>query len=115
MTREYHLRRKFGITESQYDELLRKQEGCCGVCKRLATSFRKRLAVDHDHATGHIRGLLCFVCNRRVVGRHRKEYGAELLLAAYEYLTGTYPGWLVPKKKKKRRCRKIKKKQSRDG
>lgn len=108
MARKDYLRRKYGITEEQYNALLLKQDGNCAVCGRRASSFKVRLAVDHDHSSGRIRGLLCNFCNRRVVGRHRKEKGAELLKAAYEYLTKETIGWVVPpKKKKKKRGRKL--------
>lgn len=106
-SRNNYLLKRFGITEDQYDELLRKQDGCCAVCKRPADSFKTRLAVDHDHASMAIRGLLCFKCNKYVVGRHRRDAGASLLKQAYEYLVADYPGWLVPPKvKKKRRAKK---------
>lgn len=107
MSRARHLFNKFGITEADYDALLSKQQGCCAVCGRHHTAFRKRLAVDHDHRTLEIRGLLCIHCNRYVVGRHRKENGAELLRAAYAYLTNEYPGLIVPVKKKKRRKKRV--------
>lgn len=77
--------------------------GRCAICNRPATTFRKRLAVDHDHKTKEIRGLLCLHCNRYVVGRHRKGLGADLLLKAYQYLTAEYPGYLIPKRKKRKR------------
>lgn len=64
--------RKIGglITPAQYDEMLLKQDGVCAIC-RTATVLkpapghkrRRQLCVDHDHATGKVRGLLCFVCN----------------------------------------------------
>lgn len=101
--RNKYLLKRFGITEDQYDELLRKQDGRCAVCKRTAGSFRARLSVDHDHKSGHVRGLLCVHCNRYVVGRHRVDAGASLLKAAYEYLIADYPGWIVPPKIKKKR------------
>lgn len=101
-----HLLLKYGINEQQYTDLYDKQEGCCAVCKRAASSFRYRLAVDHDHKTGDIRGLLCIHCNRYVVGRHRRENGAELLKAAYDYLLSEYPGWVVPPKKKRKKRKK---------
>ena len=59
-----HLKRRYGITQEQYDALLRSQGGKCGICKCLPG--RKRLCVDHDHATGRIRGLLCVRCNSAV-------------------------------------------------
>jgi len=113
VTHEYHLRRKYGITEDQYNDLLRSQNGRCAVCNKAASSFKNRLAVDHDHHSGLVRGLLCNFCNRRIVGRHRKELGAELLLAAYNYLMSDYPGWVVPPKvKRKKRKRNVKRKKN---
>jgi hypothetical protein len=96
--REYHLLRKYGITEEQYEELLKLQEECCAVCKQHHTSFPRKLAVDHNHRTGEIRGLLCNYCNHRLVGRHTDP---ELLLSVSEYLRKT-TGLFVPKKKRRR-------------
>lgn len=62
MMRESHLRRKFGITQEQYEALPRSQGGGCAVCGR-APKPGKSLHVDHDHETGYVRGLLCFSCN----------------------------------------------------
>lgn len=108
--RNSYLLRKYGITEKQYEDLLRKQEFRCGVCRRLGVEFKSRLAVDHDHHTGELRGLLCTMCNRYVIGRHRAGTGgAELLQYAGEYLAGSYTGWFVPKKKPKKRKRKVRK------
>lgn len=47
------------LTLEQYDALLKAQDGKCAVCHQPGTN----LAVDHDHATGEIRGLLCRGCN----------------------------------------------------
>src|SRR5882672_9589375 len=102
-SRARHLLKKFGITEEQYDELDRKQQGCCAVCGRHSDRFKVRLSVDHDHDTGEIRGLLCINCNRYIVGRHRREKGSALLLSAYKYLKAVYPGWIVPPKPKRKR------------
>lgn len=105
--RNNYLLKRFGITEEQYEQLLQKQDGRCAVCFRPHSEFRQRLCVDHDHHSGHVRGLLCTYCNRRIVGRHRKDVGSQLLKAAYEYLTREYPGWIVPKKKRKKRGRNV--------
>src|SRR6185295_2915934 len=99
--RARHLLKKYGISEDQYDILLRKQGSRCAVCGRHSDSFKTRLSIDHDHHSGFIRGLLCTYCNRYVVGRHRKGQGSELLRAAYEYLISDYPGWIVPPKPKR--------------
>lgn len=105
MSRARHLLTKYGITEDQYDAVYRKQSGCCAVCKRPSGTFKHRLAIDHDHKSGEIRGLLCIHCNRYVIGRHRKELGASLLQNAYQYLISEYTGWIVPPKKKRRKKR----------
>jgi hypothetical protein len=96
--REYHLRSKYGITELQYNKILQDQQGCCAVCRRRASTFKVHLAVDHDHKTGEIFGLLCTHCNRYVIGRIRNP---ELFENAAAYLRGG-TGFFVPKKSKKR-------------
>lgn len=102
------LKRYYGLTEEQYEELLSKQSGCCAVCKRHHSEFKKRLSVDHDHNDFSIRGVLCDYCNRFVIGRLRAGNGGiELLQHASEYLKGPYSGWFTPGNiKKKRRKRK---------
>lgn len=60
-------REEYGITLSQYDEMFKQQKGLCNICQlpERATwgGIVKRLAVDHDHRTGRVRGLLCSRCN----------------------------------------------------
>jgi len=60
--REGHLRRAFGITQTEYDAMLAAQGGGCAICGREPRRGSS-LHVDHDHETGRIRGLLCFKCN----------------------------------------------------
>ncbi len=54
-------------TIEDYDAMYTKQGGVCAICQQPETSSRNgkvyRLAVDHDHNTGKVRGLLCFKCN----------------------------------------------------
>jgi hypothetical protein len=53
-----------GVTEQQYWDMYHKQGGRCGICQaRLYSKRYKRFAVDHNHSTGEIRGLLCGNCN----------------------------------------------------
>lgn len=100
--RNTFLKHHYGIGTVEYDTLLLKQGGCCAVCLKPSSAFTKRLAVDHDHKSGRIRGLLCTFCNRTVIGRHRDP---ELLKRAGCYLEqGTE--WFVPQKKKTRKRRK---------
>jgi hypothetical protein len=61
--RRWNLKNKFGITVEQYDAMLAAQGGLCALCHRHERTKAKRLAVDHDHATGAVRGLLCGPCN----------------------------------------------------
>ena len=104
--RDAYLKSTYGITEKQYLSLLEKQDRGCAVCSRPAESFNKNLAVDHNHVTGEIRGLLCAYCNHRLVGRHRDP---DLLRRIADYISQG-SGWFVPKKKKKKRRKKRKRK-----
>lgn len=63
-TRRYSLKRNFGLTEAAYDAMLEGQGYVCAICQ--SPPGKRRLAVDHDHQTGAIRGLLCFKCNMAV-------------------------------------------------
>lgn len=60
-------KRKYGISSADYDFLFAKQNGVCALC--LHPPKKVRLAVDHNHITKRIRGLLCTACNRVVMGR----------------------------------------------
>lgn len=57
------LKKRFGITVEQYNLLLQNQNGECLICKATESTNGHRLAVDHCHTTGKIRGLLCKSCN----------------------------------------------------
>lgn len=57
--------RKAGIEMDQqrYDRMLATQQGRCAICGMQPPHGARRLAVDHDHKTNEVRGLLCFDCN----------------------------------------------------
>ena len=85
-----NLRRAYGINLSQYEWLLAKGGGVCWICHRPETRKRQKealypesLYVDHDHATGMIRGLLCNNCNS---GIGYFDDNLEKLKAAIAYL-----------------------------
>lgn len=85
------LKHKYGITKAAYDRLLAKQDGVCAICSEPELSKHRdgkirRLAVDHDHETNKIRGLLCNRCNK---GLGIFEDDTLLLWSAYGYLGGT--------------------------
>ena len=83
----YHLKGVWGLTLEDYDEMLESQGGGCAICgKSLEDELRdigKRLAVDHCHKTGEIRGLLCMSCN---LGISKFDDDPELTTKATEYL-----------------------------
>lgn len=60
------LKRNYNITIDQYNKMLTDQLNKCAICLRSASEFKKRLAVDHCHATGKIRSLLCPNCNQMI-------------------------------------------------
>lgn len=77
------LKRKFGITIEQYDAMLQAQRGRCAICHRAQEDFARRFAVDHDHDTGVVRGLLCSQCNPGLGAFLDNEF---ILESAIEYL-----------------------------
>lgn len=79
-TRNSYLLRTYGISLADYDTLFILQQGGCKICHKPPKP-NKNLHVDHDHKTGEVRGLLCYYCNRRVVGRNNKE--SVKVLVAY--------------------------------
>lgn len=99
ITRRCRLKRMYGITVEQYETLLTKQNNSCAICKRHESEFKTRLAVDHNHKTGAIRGLLCNYCNHRVIGRHTD---GELLRRMADYIEQE-TGWFVPPKKRRKK------------
>lgn len=56
---------RFGISVDEYDIILNRQNGVCAVCKNPCITGR-RLAVDHNHKTNTVRGLLCSRCNMSI-------------------------------------------------
>ncbi len=86
--RESKLPSMYGITGDQYNELLIAQDGLCRICGKQETKIRHgrtvALAVDHCHATGRVRGLLCNKCNR-AIGWLGDD--PALLIRAAEYLS----------------------------
>jgi hypothetical protein len=80
--REGHLRRKYGITIADYERMFEEQDGACAICGQPRPEERT-LHVDHDHASGVIRGLLCFRCNQ-AIGSLQEE--PEIFRVAADYL-----------------------------
>jgi hypothetical protein len=70
-SREYRLETEYSLTPQEYQLLFEAQHGRCYLCHKKSPS--RPLAVDHDHETGEVRGLLCpdpdWGCNLKVVAR----------------------------------------------
>ena len=85
--RSHNYKSRYGITLEQYNEMWRAQSGKCYICGNPSTVQRLGkpipLVVDHDHATGAVRKLLCLRCNS-VLGL--LEECEDLLRAAGTYL-----------------------------
>jgi hypothetical protein len=75
-SREYHLRRRYGITGADFDAMVEAQGGTCAVCDG------KPEHVDHDHKSGLVRGVLCFNCNQ-ALGNVRDDIVVLRGLIAY--------------------------------
>ena len=87
------------FTADDYETLLAAQEGRCKWCRSLPTA--KRLAVDHDHETGEVRGLLCageFGCNFAILGNLERHPDPALVILrrAEEYLTRNWAHTVIP-------------------
>lgn len=81
--RRSRLKNIWGLTEEAFEEMLRLQDGGCAICKSTEPRGRGKFHVDHDHATGKIRGLLCHSCNTGL-GQFKDSVGR--LSAAIDYL-----------------------------
>lgn len=85
--RRSDLKRRFGLTDAEFEAMHAGQEGRCAICKEPEIATRggvvKRLAVDHSHSAGHVRELLCAQCNM-ALGLMQDE--PARLRAAADYL-----------------------------
>jgi hypothetical protein len=78
--RRHHLKKVYGLTESQYSDMRDRQQGVCAICGIVS---QKPLHIDHDHSTGKVRALLCTKCNS-MLGYARDS--VEMLKKGIEYL-----------------------------
>ena len=88
--RFWHTERKYGVDESGFETLWIAFNGRCAICdKRLLQPTNTRgqgldvVAIDHNHATGNLRGLLCNACNK---GIGLLQEDVAILKKAIEYL-----------------------------
>lgn len=84
--RGYQLKTSYGITVEEFNRMLSSQNGKCALCKEVevgAGPAKGQWNVDHDHATGAVRGILCSPCN---IGIGLLKDSPTLLRAAIQYL-----------------------------
>jgi hypothetical protein len=79
---DWKLRTSYGLSVDDYENMTAAQGGVCAICGESNPSGR-RLAVDHNHATGAVRKLLCATCNT-ALGQMRDN--PDLLRKAADYL-----------------------------
>jgi hypothetical protein len=82
LARDKYLRKTHGITLKHYDAMLAYQGGRCAICQKLPKPG-KSFAVDHDHRTERVRGLLDYMCNNKLLGRGRENPEHHERAAAY--------------------------------
>lgn len=106
--RDRILLRKYGISRSDFDQMLARQQHRCLGCRKSITTAQKNRTlaayVDHDHTTGKVRGLLCMSCNT-ALGMVKESKATLRRLMAYLdydrskrliYLAGSLKNPLIP-------------------
>lgn len=80
--RRRNLISRYGITVEEYERRLAEQDHKCAIC-RLPMDEGRRLAVDHDHKTGEVRGIVHIRCNTAIA---LLKDSPEICRQAAEYL-----------------------------
>ncbi len=93
--------------EAERQKLSDAQAQSCAICKRHENTFVNRLAVDHNHKTGRVRGLLCYRCNKFRVGRSTIETAKEVLDYLIKYDLPFDPSHLLTNKKANNKKKKV--------
>ena len=80
--KEYSTLKNYGVSATQFKDLLTKQNNKCAICKS-ELNISKKTHIDHCHTTGKIRGILCQECNH---GLGLFKYSQDILDSAQKYL-----------------------------
>ena len=90
--------RALGVSDAEYERLLALQGGKCAIHGCNRTPKTRRFHVDHDHATGYVRGILCHWHNRIMPKTSREAYALAAYLDSAEtgYLLTLEGGSTVP-------------------
>mgnify|MGYP001604790424 CR=1 FL=1 len=92
--REARLIQKYGLTSAQWEKMYQLQEGACPICLKPILKYGNKLgklaaSVDHDHKPPfRVRGLLCWLCNRKRVGNLTKDLARRIAI----YLESDFDG-----------------------
>lgn len=93
LKKDKYLQSTYGLTLAQYRKMEFDQKGLCKICFRAPKPGGLPLHVDHDHRKGRVRGLLCYRCNHRLLGRGLEN--AWLHQQAALYLLSDFDGRLL--------------------
>jgi hypothetical protein len=75
---------QLGVSDADYARMLAGQDGMCAIPACLRTPKTRRFHVDHDHATGQVRGLLCHWHNRIMPRTSDEAFAMASYLARFE-------------------------------
>ena len=83
--RDKYLQKKYNISENTYLSMLKSQGYKCAICPKTQFELSYSLHVDHNHNSGKNRGLLCYRCNKFLVGRNTLETARDLYFYMLRY------------------------------
>lgn len=83
--RASHIKHQYGLTPADVERMREEQGDCCAICGTGLTGWGHKSGphIDHDHATGKVRGLLCAACN---LGLGKFQDSVAVLERAAAYL-----------------------------
>lgn len=107
--KDYNLKKRYGVSLEQFEQILSAQGNICPICERNADSVV--MCLDHNHKTLKLRGVPCLNCNLRVLGGARDQDYKLINAARYVqnnpadivFPDGFYLEKNPPKKRRKRR------------
>lgn len=70
--------KRYGLTPAEYANMHAAQQGRCAICRTPVAAQARTTHVDHDHATGRVRGILCQRCNIGLGFIERAEWLAQV-------------------------------------
>ena len=95
-SRVTHLKAAYGLTVQQWDATFERQRGICPLCLKVLhrpgnAEGKRAAAVDHDHRTKRVRGLVHWRCNRFLIGPHTLVTAERLV----RYLASPFDGRML--------------------